>query len=177
MKILKPRRRRVAFILTGTLLAAVTATAIAGATNHGPARSLFSRPDVRVTLGVALQKDNKFIPVPADPLTPGTLLQWTITSVNSGDREADQYSATAHIPEGMSIVPGSPTSAHPASVTYSVDNGKTFAAVPMVEIKQPDNSTKQVPAPTTSYTEVRYQWSDPLPAGQTYVASYKVHVK
>lgn len=177
MKILKARRRRVTFILAGSLLAVATATAIAGATNHGPARSLFTRPDVRVTLGVALQKDNKFIPVPADPLTPGTVLQWSITSVNSGDREADQYSATAHIPEGMAIVTGSPTSLNPASVSYSIDNGKTFAAVPMVEVKQADNSTKQVPAPTTAYTDVRYQWSDPLPAGQTYVASYKVRVK
>ena len=174
---LKTRRRRVTVTLIGCLFAVAAATAIAGAANHGPARSLFTRPDVRVSLDVALQKGNNFVPVPADPLTPGAVLQWTITSANAGDREADQYSATAHIPEGMVIVPGSPTSPHPASVTYSIDKGKTFAALPMVEVKQADNSTKQVPAPTTAYTEVRYQWSDPLPAGQTYVASYKVRVK
>lgn len=173
----KTRRRRTTIILAGCLLAVAGATAIAGATNHGPARSLFTRPDVRVTLAVALQKGNNFVPVPTDPLTPGTILQWTITSANSGDREADQYSATAHIPEGMAIVAGSPSSPVPASVTYSIDNGKSFAAVPMVEVKQPDNSTRQIPAPTTAYTEVRYEWSDPLPAGQTYVASYKVRVK
>lgn len=174
---LKTRRRRVTFTLAGCLLAIAAATAIAGAANHGPARTLFTRPDVRITLGVALQKGSNFVPVPAEPLTPGTVLQWTITSINSGDREADQYAATAHIPEGMTIVPGSATSANPASVMYSIDDGKTFAAVPMIEVKQADNSTKQVPAPSTAYTEVRYQWSDPLPAGQTYVASYKVRVK
>lgn len=177
MKPTKYRRRRLAFVLASSLLAIITATAIAGATNHGPARSLFTRPDVHVTLDVALQKDNKFLPVPKSPLTQGSVLQWTITSVNSGDREADRYVATAHVPEGMAIVPNSPTSDNPASVSYSIDDGKTFAAVPMIEVKQPDNSIKQIPAPTTAYTDVRYQWSDPLPAGQTYVASYKVSVK
>jgi hypothetical protein len=47
----------------------------------------------------------------------------------------------------------------------------------MVEEKQADGSVKQVPAPVSMYTQVRYEWSDALAGGGKLNASYKVRVK
>jgi hypothetical protein len=64
-----------------------------------------------------------------------------------------------------------------AAVSYSIDGGKNFAAQPTIEEKQADGTTKRVAAPASLYTQVRYEWSDPLAAGSTLSASYKVRVK
>jgi len=63
------------------------------------------------------------------------------------------------------------------AVTYSIDNGKSFSAQPTIEEKQPDGSTKKVPAPATMYTQLRYEWADPLVQGGKVSASYKVRLK
>jgi hypothetical protein len=36
---------------------------------------------------------------------------------------------------------------------------------------------KQVAAPVSMYTQVRYEWADPLAAGGKLAASYQVRVK
>jgi hypothetical protein len=47
----------------------------------------------------------------------------------------------------------------------------------MIEEKQADGTVKQVPAPVSMYTQVRYEWSDPLASGGKVQAAYKVRVK
>jgi hypothetical protein len=47
----------------------------------------------------------------------------------------------------------------------------------MIEEKQADGSMKRVPAPASMYTEIRYEWADPLAQGGKLSASYKVRVK
>jgi len=47
----------------------------------------------------------------------------------------------------------------------------------MIEEKQADGSVKRVPAPVSMYTEIRYEWSDPLAQGGKLSLSYKVRVK
>ncbi len=54
---------------------------------------------------------------------------------------------------------------------------KAVARQPMIEEKQADGSSKRVPAPVSSYTDVRYEWADPLAPGGKLSASYKVRVK
>src|SRR6266852_3935659 len=39
------------------------------------------------------------------------------------------------------------------------------------------NAVKRVPAPVSMYTEIRYEWADPLAQGGKLAASYKVLVK
>jgi uncharacterized repeat protein (TIGR01451 family) len=108
---------------------------------------------------------------------PGEVLDWTITSANEGGAPARQYKTIGQIPQGTSFVAGSAVAEYDASVSYSIDGGKTFASQPTVEEKQPDGTTKRVPAPSSMYTQVRYEWSDPLAAGSTLSAAYKVRVK
>ena len=62
-------------------------------------------------------------------------------------------------------------------VTYSIDGGKSYSTLPLVEERQPDGTVKMVPAPVSMYTEVRYEWADALAAGGKLSASYKVRVK
>ena len=62
-------------------------------------------------------------------------------------------------------------------MTYSIDGGKSFSPQPTVEERQADGTVKRAPAPVSMYTEVRYEWAEPLAAGAKLEASYKVRVK
>ncbi|HVF56312.1 MAG TPA: hypothetical protein VM934_09185 [Pyrinomonadaceae bacterium] len=142
------------------------------ATAHG------GRPEVKVVLAGSVEREGAQVALAkVNAVQPGEILQWQITSVNEGTGEARDYKATGHIPEGSSFVAGSAAGENGSSVTYSIDGGKTFSTLPIIEEKQPDGSTKPVPAPVSMYTEVRYEWSDSLAAGGKLSASYKVRVK
>ncbi len=81
-----------------------------------------------------------------------------------------------HIPRGTTFIAES-AKADGARTVYSIDGGKSYSAQPTIEEKQADGSFKQVPAPVTMYTEIRYEWVDPLAQGGKLSASYKVRVK
>ena len=107
----------------------------------------------------------------------GEVLDWTIVSENSGNADALEYKAVGHIPRGMTFVAGSAKAEGNAKAIFSIDGGKSFSAQPTIEEKQADGTVKRVPAPVSMYTEVRYEWSDPLTKGGKLSASYKVRVK
>jgi uncharacterized repeat protein (TIGR01451 family) len=136
------------------------------------------RPMVKVTLSGSVLRDQTRLPIEkATSVNPGEILDWTITSENDGNAPAHDYKAVGQIPKGTMLVAGSTTSDGSAKVAYSIDNGKTYSAQPMIEERQADGSTKQVPAPVSMYTQVRYEWADPLTEGGKLQASYKVRVK
>ena len=137
------------------------------------------RPEVKVTLSGAIERSaGEIVPVEkASTVNPGEILHWTITSENDGNAPAREYKAVGQIPRGTTLVVGSTSADGSATVVYSIDNGKTFAAEPMIEEQQADGSVKRVPAPVQMYTQVRYEWADPLAGGAKLNASYKVRVK
>jgi|SRR4051812_2232822 uncharacterized repeat protein (TIGR01451 family) len=136
------------------------------------------RPEIKVSLSGAIERDEKRLPIDkAENVNPGEILDWTITSENAGSGPAHDYKTVGQIPKGTVLVSGSTIADGSASVVYSIDNGKTFSAQPVIEEKQPDGSTKQVPAPVSMYTQVRYDWADPLAVNGKFSASYKVRVK
>jgi uncharacterized repeat protein (TIGR01451 family) len=136
------------------------------------------RPEIKVVLSGAIEREQKRLPIEkAESVNPGEILDWTITSENAGNGPAHDYKAIGQIPKGTVLVAGSTTADGSASVVYSIDNGKTFSAQPTIEEKQPDGSVKQVAAPVSMYTQVRYDWTDPLASGAKLQASYKVRVK
>ena len=136
------------------------------------------RPEVKVVLDGAVEREGTRVSLDkVSAVQPGEILQWQITSLNEGAGAAQDYKATGHIPAGTSFVAGSAAGEHGSTVTYSIDGGKTFSILPVVEEKQPDGTVKEVPAPVSMYTEVRYEWSDALAAGGKLSASYKVRVK
>jgi hypothetical protein len=174
MKTLKTKSRLVVFVAVALL---ATGAAAAFAQKQLAARS-GGHPEVRVTLKGSVARNNEAVALDkAGAVHPGDILDWQIVSANEGDGAARQYKTVAHVPAGTSLVAGSASAEYGAQVTYSIDNGKSFSAQPTVEEKQPDGTVKQVPAPVSLYTQVRYEWADPLAAGSTLTASYKVRVK
>jgi len=136
------------------------------------------QPEVKVKLSGSVKRADQSIALDkATIVNPGEIVDWTITSANEGNAPARHYRTMAQIPQGTSFIAGSAVAEYGASVSYSIDGGKNFAVQPTVEEKQADGTTKRVPAPVSMYTQVRYDWADPLAAGTSLSASYKVRVR
>jgi uncharacterized repeat protein (TIGR01451 family) len=136
------------------------------------------RPEVKVLMSGAVEREAG--PVALDKVEavkPGEILQWNIVSMNEGTASARDYKAVGHIPKGTTYVAGSAVGENGSTVTYSIDGGKSFSTLPIIEEKQADGLVKQTPAPVSMYTEVRYEWSDAFSAGSKLTASYKVRVR
>ena len=136
-----------------------------------------ARPEVKMQLSGAVERDDALVALDkASVVKPGEILDWTIASENSGNAPALEYKTVGHIPQGTTFVADS-AKADGAKAGYSIDGGKSYSAQPMIEVKQADGSVKRVPAPVAMYTEIRYEWADPLAQGGKLSASYKVRVK
>lgn len=165
------------------LLMAVLTLMVAGAAGFAQRHFRLAnaaRPEVKIQLAAAVERDNALVPLDKlDKTTvvkPGEILDWTITSENSGNAPALEYKTVGHIPQGTTFVADS-AKADGAKAVYSIDGGKSWSAQPTIEVKQADGSVKRVPAPVSMYTEIRYEWADPLAQGGKLSASYKVRVK
>ena len=136
-----------------------------------------ARPEVKVQLAGNVERDSKMIALDKSiVVNPGEILDWTITSENAGNAAAIEYKTVGHIPRGTTFVADS-AKADGAKTVYSIDGGKSYSAQPMIEVKQADGAVKRMPAPVSMYTEIRYEWADPLAQGGKLSASYKVRVK
>src|SRR6266851_312975 len=162
------------------LLMAVLTLMVAGAAGFAQRHLMLAkaaRPEVKIQLSAAVERDSALVLLDkATAVNPGEILDWTIVSENSGNAAALEYKAVGHIPQGTIFVADS-TRADGAKTFFSIDGGKSFSAQPMIEEKQADGSVKRVPAPVSMYTEIRYEWSDPLAQGGKLSASYRVRVK
>ncbi len=136
-----------------------------------------ARPQVKILLAGSVERDSALVPLDKSTVVnPGEILDWTIASENSGTGAAMEYKTVGHIPQGTTFVAGS-AKADGANAVYSIDGGKSYSAQPLIEEKQADGTVKRVPAPVSMYTEIRYEWADPLAQGGKLSASYKVRVK
>ena len=136
------------------------------------------RPEVKVMLSGTVLRDQEKLPLEkVEKVNPGEILDWTITSENGGNAPAVAYKTVGQIPKGTTFVAGSATADGSTTVVYSIDNGQTYSVQPTIDEKQPDGSVKQVAAPVSMYTQVRYEWADPLAADGKFSAAYKVRVK
>jgi uncharacterized repeat protein (TIGR01451 family) len=174
MNRLKTRTRHA---LVAALALSAFATAAAFAQKQLAAHAT-ARPEVKVILTGSVARGGEQIALDkAGAVHPGEVLDWKITSSNEGDGAAREYKTTAPVPAGTTFVAGSASAQYGAQVSYSIDGGKTFTTQPIIEEKQADGSVKQVPAPVSMYTQLRYEWSDPLAQGAKLNASYRLRVK
>ena len=136
-----------------------------------------ARPEVKVMLSGMIERDQDRIPVEEGvSVKPGEIVDWTIISSNEGNAPAREYKAIGVVPQGTEFVAGSVSADGSVKVTYSIDNGRSFSLEPTIEEKQSDGSIKRVPAPSSMYTQIRYEWTDPLNEGSKLSASYKVRL-
>jgi uncharacterized repeat protein (TIGR01451 family) len=137
-----------------------------------------NRPLVKLLLSGAIERNNNKISVEkAGLVTPGEVVSFTMSSVNEGSAPAREYRAIGLIPQGTTFVAGSALGDNTIQVSYSIDDGQKFSSSPMIDEKQTDGTIKKVAAPVSMYTQVRFEWADPLAAGGKLVASYQVRVK
>lgn len=137
-----------------------------------------ARPEVKVLLAAAVERDDALVPVEkANLVKTGEVLNWTINSENVGGAPALEYKTVSHIPAGTTFVAGSAKAEGSSKVAYSIDGGKTYSPAPQIDERQADGSVKKVAAPVSMYTDVSYQWADPLAPGGHVTAAYKVRVK
>lgn len=170
----KSKKKIAALTLATFSMLAVTAVGFA---QRHQLMAVLARPEIKVQLSAAVERDSELVPLEkASAVKPGEILDWTITSENSGNAAARDYKAVAHIPRGTEFVAGS-AKGEGAEAVYSIDNGKSFSDKPMIDEKQADGTVKRVAAPVAMYTNIRYEWPDPLAQGGKLAASYKVRVK
>ena len=169
------RNRVTAFAVTCALLIVGGAAVFA---KTGAVRMFTSRPEIKIALTGSVHRGQQELPVEkAEAVNSGEIVNWSIASNNDGNAVAHDYKTVGQIPKGTSFVEGSAKADGRANVTYSIDGGKTFTAKPMIAEKQPDGTMKQVAAPVSMYTQLRYEWADPLAAGGKLTANYQVRVK
>jgi uncharacterized repeat protein (TIGR01451 family) len=136
-----------------------------------------ARPEVKVVLSGSVERDKKTLSLDESGMVKsGEVMNWTISSTNEGSAPAREYKVVGVIPPGTQVVPGSISADGSVKVTYSIDHGKSFSAQPTVEERQADGSLKKVAAPTSMYTQIRYEWADPLNEGARLSAFYKVRL-
>jgi uncharacterized repeat protein (TIGR01451 family) len=171
---IKSKKRLSVLLMAGLTLL------VAGAAGFAQRHFMLSnaaRPEVKIQLAASVERDAKVLPLEkTTAVNPGDILDWTIMSENSGNAPALEYKTVGHVPQGTTFVADS-AKADGAKALYSIDGGKSYSAQPMIQVKQADGSVKQVPAPVSMYTEIRYEWADPLAQGGKLSASYKVRVK
>lgn len=154
--------------------------AVFAAQNETVSRAFgINRPNVRVEISGSVKRDDKTILLnKAETVSAGEVINWTINSLNESDSAAARsYRVVGQIAKGTVYVADSAQGDDAPAVSFSIDGGKNFSAQPMVEEKQADGSVKLVAAPVSAYTQVRFEWANPLAEKAQLNAAYRVRVK
>ena len=169
MKQKRIRQTRSIFLV---VLGVIFLSAVAVFAGKGGEKLLsYLRPSVEVTLSGTVSRDQKKVDLEkAGLVNPGEVLRWTIASENKGEGKATGYKTIGQIPKGTAFVAGSANAEGSAIVRYSVDQGKSFSEKPMIKEKQADGSEKLVPASVDMYTQIQFEWKQPLNSGEKLTA-------
>jgi len=134
------------------------------------------RPDVRLELHGAVRRGDQLLSVEkANSVGHGELIDWTIEASNVGDGAANGVVVGAQVPSGTEFVGGS-ASAPGARILYSINQGRDFSERPLIEKKDDKGQIVMVPAPSSLYTNVRFEWSGKLDADARLSGTYQVEV-
>jgi uncharacterized repeat protein (TIGR01451 family) len=113
-----------------------------------------------------------------EPVTathPGETLVFSVAYRNTGDAPAVNPVLATPIPEGTTLVRGTAT-APGGDVRYSLD-GKTWSAWPKVRAAGVTGGDAEIEAPAAAVRHMRVELRQPVPAGGSGNASFKVIVK
>ncbi|ALW87626.1 hypothetical protein [Deinococcus actinosclerus] len=110
---------------------------------------------------------------------PGDILREEVTLRNVSGRRLGALSVNVPVPRGTEFSVLTTPATDRWTVTFSADSGQTFSAQPRRTVTTTENGqrvTRQVPAPTSSYTNVRWTISR-LNPDETLKFSFRVKVK
>jgi uncharacterized repeat protein (TIGR01451 family) len=161
------------------------AQAISAGTNI--AQNLLAQPKVNLNLVAEQQvitKDAEGKPVQTWKATEskvkvkqGDILRFTVSGKNEGTKAAENFALTQPVPAGTTIVLNSAQASTAASVVFSIDQGKSFIAKPIVKVTLADGTVSEKPAPAEAYTHVRWQMPGALQPNEGVAANYQVTVR
>ena len=163
------------------LAAALSLMIAAGVVALTPKKAMLAllpagRPDVRLELNGTVRRGDQLINVEkANPVGHGEQISWTIAASNVGDASANGVVVGAQVPSGTHFVAGS-ASAPGAKILYSINQGRDFSEQPLIEKQDENGQSVMVPAPSSLYTNVRFEWSGKLDAEARVSGNYKVEV-
>jgi uncharacterized repeat protein (TIGR01451 family) len=112
--------------------------------------------------------------VPATRLVQGQEIFYTVSVLNRGAAEALGVTVTKKIPSNTRYVQGSAVGPG-VVVTFSADDGKTFAAAKKLKITTADGRSR--PAAVDDYTHIRWQLQHPLAPQATAFTRFRAVFK
>jgi uncharacterized repeat protein (TIGR01451 family) len=133
------------------------------------------RPDIKLNLIAERRNGDSWQGGNLNDARPGDVLRYSLKGKNQGNRAATNFSLTQPVPKGTVFVAKSATGN--AQVLYSIDGGKNYSAQPMIQVKRADGTMESRPAPTESYTHVRWKFQNSIEPGADTVVSYQVRVR
>lgn len=113
----------------------------------------------------------------APTVKPGDIVRYTVSGNNRTEQPIAGLVLTDDLPANTVYVMGSAASVGGATVTYSIDGGKTYTAKPTIQVTLPDGRVETRPAPAERYTHVRWTFQNAVPAKSTVSGQYQVRVQ
>jgi len=110
---------------------------------------------------------------PANKVTPGDEVIWTITAKNVCAKPAENVVIANPVPEHMTYVAGSALGVG-AAITYSLDN-KDFKDATALTVREASGATR--PARAEEYRAVKWTYTAPFAPGATAFVRYRALVK
>jgi uncharacterized repeat protein (TIGR01451 family) len=109
---------------------------------------------------------------------PGEVIRFTVLGKNQGNKSAKSLNITQRIPQGLIYQLKSATaSIKDTTITYSIDQGKTFVASPMVKVTLADGKVEERSAPDSAYTHVRWDFNQQLQPEASLQVAYLTKVR
>jgi len=163
------------------MLAALCCFLLAGVVAASSAPSIAGRPAgplLKVELGGVVQRGSESVSLDAaGKVNPGEVLAWRMAVSNLGDAPSPSvWSVDGDVDAATVYVPGSARADGSPAVTFSIDGGRTFSALPM-ETYTDGGVEKRRPAPVEAYRVVRFTWASPISPGEVRAAHYKARVR
>ena len=106
---------------------------------------------------------------PAAEISPGDEVRYVLSYANSGDDSAENVRLDMPVPNEIELIDGSVEAAG-ARVTYSIDNGSSYAARDMLTISA--NGQARI-AVAEDITHIRWTFAEAIAPGQTGTISYR----
>jgi uncharacterized repeat protein (TIGR01451 family) len=111
---------------------------------------------------------------PTDAL-PNDTLRFFLAFRNTQDREVRNVAIDNPLPVGLVFLGGSVVASGAARVEYSIDNGVTYSAQPMVKVVV-DGQEVERPADPASYTHIRWTILEGVAPGAAVNARFDARV-
>ncbi|MEA5516511.1 hypothetical protein [Nodularia sp. UHCC 0506] len=107
---------------------------------------------------------------------PGDILRYTLRGENKSDRQLKNLTLNQPIPKQMIYVLKSVDAPQNTTITYSIDNGRSFVANPTIKVTLSDGRVETKAAPANLYTHIRLKVPS-IAAKSTFQASYKTQIR